>query len=147
MNRLALVVVACVLCTILIAAAAAAPKGPATDRKVDPATATLAEAVGDWIDLLELDDARASQRAADRWAADEQAAKDLRRLWSQSQDRHATFDYRTWIKGGTDRPTPQAEEIGDADTFTVGGHDFGHLHTRWRKTAKGWRIARAFECR
>lgn len=37
--------------------------------------------------------------------------------------------------------------VGDAKTFTVGGHAFGHLHTRWVKTADGWRIERVFACR
>ena len=134
---------ACVLCMTV---AAAAPNPPAKKPKLDPKTATLAEAIGDWVDMLELDDARAPQRAAERWAGNKDAAEDLRELWSQLQDRHAEFDYRTWIKGGKDRPAP-AEKIGDADTFTVGGHQFGHLHTRWTKTAKGWRIARVFVCR
>ena len=142
MNGLSLIL-SCLLCTTVIATGSTPPvKAP----ELDPTTATLAQAVGDWVDLLEVDDARAAQRAAERWAGDKEAAKDLQRLWPELQDRHAKFDYRTWIKGGKDRPA-SAEEIGDADTFTVGGHAFGHLHTRWVKTSEGWRITRVFVCR
>lgn len=113
--------------------------------RVDPRTATLADAVGDWVGLLELDFPDAPATAARRWARDDEAGRDLRRLWPDLADRHARYDYRTWITGAG-RPAA-ATAVGDSTTFAVGGHDYGHLHTEWVKTDVGWRIARVYFCR
>ena len=144
---LVLVLVCASLPAGLSAVAAGEAKDPATEqKKVDRKTATLAEAIEDWVALLELDSAEAADRAGERWAKGDAAAEDLKRLWPELRERHAEFDYRTWIKGEKDRPAA-ADIADDADAFTVGGHEFGHLHTRWAKTADGWRVERVFMCR
>lgn len=73
------------------------------------------------------------------------AAKSLKEAWRDLRDRHHRFNYRTWI---TDEARPEAaDRIGDATTFTLGGHEFGHLHVQWARTDAGWRIGRVFYCR
>jgi len=70
----------------------------------------------------------------------------MQKHWALLKDCHREYDYRTWIGGKADDAAP-ASRIGDATKFTVGGHSFGHLHVRWEKTAKGWRIAEITMCR
>lgn len=118
---------------------------PATRPAADPRTAGPAEAVADWVDLLESDNPDAPATAARRWAKDGAAADQVRQFWSDLQARHAKYDYRKWATG--DHRPAGTPETGDAVKFTVGGHDYGHLHTRWVKTDAGWRIESVFVCR
>jgi hypothetical protein len=123
----------------------AAKPAPTTRPAVEPRTASLADAVSDWVGLLELDFANAPAAAARRWAKDGKAADELRQLWPDLQKRHAKYDYHKWATG---EHRPANDPVaGDAQSFTVGGHEYGHLHTRWVKTDAGWRIESVFMCR
>ncbi len=98
----------------------------------------LAEALRDWIGLIEADDAKA---ASTRWAKDKAASRAMRGAWggpSGIKRAHKTYNYRKWLE--------RAKAVGTARTFKVGGHEFGHLHIDWEKTADGWRIARVSHC-
>jgi hypothetical protein len=103
---------------------------------VDPRTAPLAEALEDWIGLLEKDDVRS---ASIRWSRDAPAATAMARYWGQLEAAHRRFHYRKWLAF--------ARTIGDGRAFTVGGHSFGYVHVDWEKTADGWRIAQVWVCR
>jgi len=101
-----------------------------------PTAAALVDAIKDWVLLLEADNlAEASQR----WCNNEDAAQQMEKFWPNLKNCHQQFDYRTW--------TDQAGKVGNSTTFTVGGHDAGHMHTVWSLTAAGWRIGEVFICR
>lgn len=114
---------------------------------VDPKTASLADALTDWIALLEKDD---SKTATARWATNAAVGK-VTAEWKALRERHKQHDYRRWIENSSDKPTTGlvpggAKQIGKDTTFRVGGHSFGHLHIMWKKTGDGWRIAGILEC-
>ena len=106
------------------------------------ATTSLAAALEDWITRLEKDDAG---KAAE-WAADEATAKEVKAQWDAMKRNHKAHDYRKWIDGRA-KGVPAAKAAGDAKSFTVGGHEFGHLHVGWAKTDRGWRISKVWMCR
>ena len=110
--------------------------GIETTSAIDPNTATLAEALDDWIVLLEANDVETAQK---RWAKDSTATKTMKQWWANLGDCHKQYDYRKWLD--------RAKQIGDAAQFKVGGHSFGHVHVDWEKTGKGWRIAKVWICR
>ena len=109
------------------------------ERAVDPKMATLSEAVADWVNSLERDE----PKSAERWLADEKARKSMGPFWGSLRELHKQYDYRSWLEK---RPV-NAKGIGDEKRFTVGGHEFGHLHVVWAKTDAGWRIQDVFMCR
>ena len=101
-----------------------------------PKTATLAQALEDWIVLLEANDVGTAQK---RWAKDAAATKNMKKWWANLGDCHKQYDYRKWLD--------RAKQIGDATHFKVGGHSFGYMHVDWEKTGHGWRIAKVWICR
>lgn len=109
---------------------------------IDARNASLAEALQDWISLLEKDDL---PTATDRWAKDGQAGATMKQQWANLKECHKKFDYRGWIDGKGE--SGGAKQIGDGKNFKVGGHDFGHTHIDWERTDAGWRIAKAWICR
>jgi hypothetical protein len=130
-----------------------ASAGPATaPSAIDPKIATLAEALEDWIGLIEKDDLKTAQ---ERWTANATAAKELAELWERVKAAHKQFDCRKWLDNRTateGNPIREmhpggAKQIGDATKFKVGGHGIGHLHIDWEKTDGGWRIAKVWGCR
>jgi hypothetical protein len=124
----------------LIVAAAMAPAASAPE----PKATSLSGAIKDWATLLEKDDAAA---AAERWAGGDEAAKSLKEHWARLRECHKQYDYRKWIDGKQEAGGAAAANIGDATQFTVGGHSYGHLHTTWTKTDKGWRVSNVWMCR
>ena len=112
------------------------------DEPTKVAATPLAAALEDWIARLEKDDAG---KAAE-WAADESTAKEVKAEWDALKRHHKEHDYRKWIDGRAKGVTP-ANAIGDAKSFTVGGHAFGHLHVFWSKTHRGWRVSKIWMCR
>lgn len=127
--------------TLALSAAAGRAAPPAPDAK---SPATLADALEDWVRLLEKDDVKT---AAQRWAADAEAAKVLAERWPQLKECHKDHNYRAWLDTPPQSKGPGAKQIGDATEFTVGGHSFGHHHVVWKKTDAGWRIANVWMCR
>ena len=124
----------------VIAAGFAAPaQASPTDAR-----APLSEALEDWVALLEQDDLKVPVQ---RWARDEQAAKALEQHWARLKQCHQDYNYHTWIDGDAQSRRPSAKQVGDATEFTVGGHEFGHLHVKWVKGDRGWRIADVWMCR
>ena len=122
------------LATILSASICFAADKPA----VDPKSATLVEALGEWIGLLEGKDLKA---ITTRWAAGDDAAKSITHYWEHTQKAHARHVYRNWLGEGS------PEKIGDKTQFKVGGHSYQHIHVNWQKTGSGWRIAGVAMCR
>jgi beta-lactamase regulating signal transducer with metallopeptidase domain len=115
---------------------------------IDPKTASLADALTDWIALLEKDDVNA---AINRWVRDAPACHKMTTNWKALRECHKQHDYRRWLENSSDESTAQlvpggAKRIGKDTTFRVGGHGFGHLHVMWEKTRSGWRIASILEC-
>jgi len=110
--------------------------GPSTRPAADPATASLANAIEDWVTLIERDELKSAQA---RWTRDAAAARELSELWERVKAAHKRHDYRNWLD--------DARQIDDARTFKVGGHDVDHLHIDWERTAAGWRIAKVWGCR
>ena len=106
--------------------------------------ASLAEALEDWVRLLEKDDAKA---AAGRWARDPEAAKVMEERWSQLKQCHKDYDYRKWLDKDPATGGAGARGIGDATKFTVGGHSYGHVHVSWVRVDAGWRIGDVWLCR
>jgi hypothetical protein len=133
LNRRTGILIVTLLSLIGTAAAAPAPKSD-----------SLSGAIEDWIVLLEKDDATA---AAGRWSGGDEAAKALQDHWARLRECHKRYDYRKWLDGKHDAGDAGAADIGDATKFTVGGHAYGHLHTNWTKTDKGWRISGVWMCR
>ena len=115
-----------------------------TSPAPNPNPPTLSSAIEDWIVLLERDDARV---AAERWAANDETAKAIKDQWGRLRECHKQYDYRKWLDGRHEPGGAGAAKIGDGTKFTVGGHSFGHLHTNWEKTDKGWRVTRVWMCR
>ena len=113
--------------------------------RADRQPPTLAQSLEDWIVLLEKDDLKT---ARDSWAAGPEAADALSQQWTQLRQCHKDHNYRAWLDK---RPGAEggagAKEVGEATQFTVGGHEFGHLHVDWQKTDKGWRIGKVWMCR
>jgi hypothetical protein len=103
---------------------------------MDGETATLAQALEDWIVLLEASDVETAQQ---RWARDSTAMEGMKRWWARLEECHKQHNYRKWLEA--------ARQIGDATEFKVGGHDYGHMHVDWKKTEQGWRIANVWICR
>ncbi len=101
-----------------------------------PSQSGLAEAIEDWVRLLEAGNPAAASK---RWASDQEAAGQLTRWWGTLRQCHQRYDYRRWAR--------QAERLADAKAFKVGGHDYGHMHIDWERTARGWRIVRVWPCR
>ena len=96
----------------------------------------LADVIEDWIGLLETNDL---QGASKKWAKDEEARKQLGKLWSNLRECNQQYDYRKWL--------PEAKKAEAKETFKVGGHAYGFLHTDWVKTSAGWRIGSVWVCR
>ena len=114
-------------------------------RPIDPKTAQLGIAVQDFVALLEQDDAGPGvATAAERWAKDDDAAKQIKENWDRLKEAHAEFNYRRWVN---EEPFGAKYLPKETKSFTVGGHEFCHLHTQWEKTPDGWRVARVFMCR
>jgi hypothetical protein len=103
---------------------------------IDPATATLVQALDDWIILLEANNTETAQK---RWTNDSAAASEMKQWWTKLGECHKQYDYRKWLDG--------AKQIGDATKFKIGGHDYDHMHVDWKKTGDGWRIAKVWICR
>jgi hypothetical protein len=103
----------------------------------------LSDAVGQWIKSVEKDDLKSARQ----WAAGPDAAAKLDQLWPRLRECHKQYDYRRWIDGPPEGGGPGAKAVGDATTFTVGGHSFGHVHVKWEKSDAGWKIADVFMCR
>lgn len=103
----------------------------------------LAEALEEWVGLLEKGDVK----AAGRWARDADAAEAVAGRWAQLRQCHEDHDYRTWLDRDPATGGPGARQIGDVSKFTVGGHSFGHHHVDWAKGAHGWRIVDVRICR
>ena len=106
------------------------------------AAADLAGALEEWVKLLEKNDA---EKAAG-WAADEATAKEVKAQWDAMKRNHKAHDYRKWIDGRA-KGVAAAKAVGDAKSFTVGGHEFGHLYVDWAKSDRGWRISGVRMCR
>jgi hypothetical protein len=96
-----------------------------------------------WITLVEKDDLKSAQQLA---ATPEAAAK-LGKTWPQVRECHKQYDYRRWLERVPEGGGAGAKAVGDATSFTVGGHSFGHVHVKWEKSGEGWRIADVFMCR
>jgi hypothetical protein len=103
----------------------------------------LSDALAQWIKSVEKDDLK----SASQLAAGAEAAKKLEQNWPRVRECHKAYDYRRWIDGPREGAGPGAKSVGDATTFTVGGHSFGHLHVRWEKSGAGWKITDVFQCR
>jgi hypothetical protein len=103
---------------------------------VDSETATLAQALDDWIVLLEANKVETAQK---RWAKASATADEMKQWWTKLGECHKQYDYRKWLE--------RAERIEDATQFKVGGHSFGHMHVDWEKTDEGWRIGKVWICR
>jgi hypothetical protein len=129
MKRVSLVVVLTGLVAMLSAAA-----GP-SDRS------SLPVALEDWVSLIEKDDVKS---AGGRWAKDEKAAAQIRGHWPMIRRAHQAHDYRKWFDG---KGRGDAADVGDANQFKLGGHEFGHVHVDWEKTDAGWRVAAVWICR
>ena len=112
------------------------------DEPTKVAATPLAAALEDWIARLEKDDAG---KAAE-WAADESTAKEVKAQWDAMKRNHKAHDYRKWIDGRA-KGVAAAKAVGDAKSFTVGGHEFGHLYVDWAKSDRGWRISGVRMCR
>ena len=123
---------------------AAAPVARSAAAAPDPKTASLDQAIDDWVALLEKDDAKT---ASARWAKNDDAAKAMADAWPRLAKAHKAHDYRKWLDRLPDYGGPGAKQIGDAKTFTVGGHSYDHLHVGWAKGDDGWRIANVWTCR
>lgn len=121
----------------LLATAPTPASGPGKAVATD-----LPAALEEWVKLLEKDDA--GKAAA--WAADEATAKEVKAQWDAMRRNHKAHDYRKWVNG-QGPGIPAAKAVGDAKSFTVGGHEFGHLHVDWSKTDRGWRITKVWLCR
>ena len=127
--------------TLLAAIALACAATHAAEKNApDP----LADALEDWIVLVEKDDAKT---AAERWASSAESAKAMAEKWPQLKQCHKEYNYRAWLDASPPAEGTGARQIGDAARFTVGGHSFGHLHVVWRKSTAGWRVADVFMCR
>jgi hypothetical protein len=105
--------------------------------------APLSDALGQWIKFVENDELKSARQ----WAAGPDAAGKIEQLWPRLRECHKDYDYRRWIDGPPEGAGPGAKAVGDATTFTLGGHLFGHLHVKWEKSEAGWTIADVFLCR
>ena len=134
--------VLCLIAPCFIAPLDAAP--PAVAAAPDPKTASLDQAIEDWVTLLEKGDAKT---AAARWAKGGDAAKAMADAWPRLAQAHKSHDYRKWLDKLPDTGAPGARRVGDAKNFTLGGHSYDHLHVEWAKGDDGWRIANVWTCR
>jgi hypothetical protein len=116
---------------------------PTARCAAEKSKASLPEALEHWIKLVEQDDLK----AAKQWAANPEAEKKLEQTWPQVRQCHKEYDYRRWIERQPEGGGAGAKGVGDATSFTVGGHSFGHVHVKWEKSDAGWRIADVFMCR
>lgn len=107
---------------------------PASQAAIDSRTATLQQALENWISLLE-DGQQA--KAVKLWSATPKAGDEMSEMWAAAVAAHNKYDYRKWI----------SQVKGDEDKFTVGGHVITHLHIDWIKTQDGWRIRSVWKCR
>jgi hypothetical protein len=107
----------------------APPAAPAGDAK----SVTLDAVLETWIVALEKDDLK----AANAFAADEKATKEMESFWKNLKAAHAKHDYRKLAAGTKDATA----------TFKVGGHKFNHMHVDWEKGDAGWRIKKVWMCR
>jgi len=96
-----------------------------------------------WITLVEKDDLK----AAKQFAVNPDVATKLETMWPQVRECHKQYDYRRWLEKVPEGGGAGAKGVGDATSFTVGGHSFGHVHVKWEKSDGGWRIADVFMCR
>jgi hypothetical protein len=103
-------------------------------RKAEPRKKAigLVIAIEAWIVALEKDDLA----AAKKWTESEKAAKQLEDEWKNLRGAHAKHNYRKWLEKAKDA----------VDEFKVGGHEFEHMHTDWKKTDAGWRIHSVTMC-
>jgi len=114
----------------------ATPVLPTSSDLSSPKAMTLADAIKDWIRLLETDDL---QNASKRWTKNDEARKQLERFWPKLRACNQAFDYRKWLDEAT-----KAEGNG---AFTIGGHQYGFMYTDWVATPLGWRIQSVWMCR
>lgn len=105
---------------------------------------SLAESLEAWVTLVEKDDLKT---ASERWGRDAGAGEALTQHWARLKQCHKEHNYRNWLEKDRESGGVGAKQIGDATTFTVGGHSFGHLHVKWEKGESGWRISSVFQCR
>ena len=112
-------------------------RAPATQAATQTvgSEASLAEAVEAWVALLESGNL---PDACERWTKDDEAAQRLTRWWDRLRECHKQYDYRNWVE--------KAQHV-SGDSFKVGGHEYGYMHTDWERTPQGWRIARVYVCR
>ena len=96
-----------------------------------------------WITLVEKDDLKAAKQLA----AGPDSATKLEKMWAQVRQCHTQYDYRRWLEKIPEGGGAGAKAVGDATSFTIGGHSFGHVHVKWEKSGDGWRIADVFMCR
>jgi hypothetical protein len=127
-------------CAAVVAAAAHEPAVAGATQS----QRTSAQSLDEWITLLEKDDVAT---AAKRWARDTEAADAMRQYWTRLKECHRKYDYRARLDNQPGANDPGAPRVGDATQFTVGGHDYGHLHVAWERGDAGWRIASVRECR
>lgn len=97
--------------------------------------ATLAETLDDFIAALETD----SVKAPVKFAKDEKSAKALQENWDALKKAHEAHDYRKWLAA--------AKTVEKEATFTVGGHEYDHLHVEWVKMDGGWKLGGVRLCR
>jgi hypothetical protein len=133
--------IASITLMLSFAAQPLAAAGSPLKSQTPPASQSLAAAMEQWISAIESDNVA----AAERIAAGDKAAAEIKEHWQAMKENHKKFYYRAWI-AGTDG-CPSAEKIGDAATFEVGGHSYGHLHVEWTKSGGEWRIGKVWMCR
>jgi hypothetical protein len=114
-----------------------------TSSAVAPERASLADSLEDWVSRVEKDD----PDGAARFARDADAARAMRERWELLKKCHADHNYRRWLDADPDTKGPGARRVQDGTRFTVGGHEYGHVHVRWDKAEDRWAIADVWLCR
>ena len=122
--------------------AAGPATAPASQPAIEPKAANLAEAIEDWIVLLEKNDLNTANA---RWARDPDAAGTMQTQWDRLRAGHQQYNYRKWLDARGRQPG--AKQIGAARKFAVGGHTYDYLNIDWEKTDAGWRISNVWMCR
>ena len=111
---------------------------------IDPKTATLAEAITDFGEAVQKGDLKRAQR----WTRD---PKELAEYWEYVRAQHKKFGYETWIKHARQLEIRPGDVEGApkkaSNRFTIGGHDYDHLHIVWEKREGGWRISSLITCK
>lgn len=96
----------------------------------------LSAAIDHWVHLIDSD--QLSQAQA--WCLNDSARQELAAWWQALRQGHEQFNYGSWSLLAANLKRAPAR-------FTVGGHEYGCMHTVWEPTLQGWRIARVFVCR